>query len=186
MLEKPRNKLILGRYKLKEGILNLFVSEKRENLKIYKDFLNKNLKILKRINTTSTRVNIEINLNKKTSFPAFDWQEEIVSLNNIFAMMLGIIDARKASYEKELGVYETFNEINEIRKIDLEQKKLSESRVKIIQDYESICEEKDMQIIKQAIKCVPSYKNFDKLFEDMKENSYNLVIQGQLISAYMF
>lgn len=186
MLEKEKNKAILRKYKIKEGMLNIFFSKKTKNLKLYKEFLDNNLKTLKKINTTFTRSCIELKLNKKTVYPAFEWQKEIVSLNNIFAMMLGIIDARYDHYKRDFEFQKTFNDVEEMRDITLKQKKLSEYRSEIIQDYQTLFKREDMQIIKETIMYNPSYKNFDNLFKDMQENSYSLAIQGQLISAYMF
>lgn len=184
MLEK--SKLVLKKCKLKEGLLKIIFSKKNRKLKLYKDFLNGNLNNLKRINATSTRAVMEIKLKKETSIPAFDWQEKIVSLNNIFVMMLGIIDARNDDYKRILEFKRRFNNKEDIEHIELKQKKISEYRVKILKDYNCICEKNDIEVIKETMMCNPSYKNFDNLFRDMQTNSYNLVIQGQLISAYMF
>lgn len=186
MLEKQINKLILGKYKLKEGTLKLFNLKKTNTLKLYKDFFDSNLKTLKRIDATSTRAAIEMEINKKSKMPAFDWQSKIVSLNNIFAMMLGIIDARNDQCERDLEFQKAFNDIKEIHDIELKQLELRDYRNKVIQDFEILFKRDDMNFIKQTIKCNPSYQNFDNLFENMKKNHYNLSIQGQLISAYMF
>ena len=185
MLEKEKNKFILGKYKLKEGMLNLLSSKKTTALKLYKNFLDDNLKNLKRIDATSTRSSIEFKLNKNTSYPAFNWQEELVSLNNIFAMMLGIIDARNDQHERSLEFQRSFNETEEIHNIESKQKELNEIRIGILKDYESVFVRKDMEVIKETMKCNPSYLNFNNLFKDMNKNSYSLVIQGQLISSYM-
>lgn len=186
MLEKEKNKLILSKYKLKEGILNVFSAKSPKHLKLYKDFLDENLKTLKRINTTDTRKNIEMKLYNQSSIPAFDWQLKLVSLNNIFAMMLGIIDARNDYYKRCKDFYQTFDDIKEIQNIEVEENKLIEYRNKITNDYQLFLERDDMTVIKETIVYNPSYEKFDILFKDMKKNSYNLVIQGQLISAYMF
>lgn len=185
MFENEKNKLILGKYKFKEDFLNLIYFKNTKPLKLYRQFLNNNLNILKRIDTTSTRAKINLKLGEKALIPAFNWQEKIVSINNIFAMMLGIIDARNDQYERDLEYQRFFNEKEEIQDIETNQKSLSESRSKILKDYASVFERDDMEIIKETMMCNPSYKNFDNLFKHMKKNSYSLVIQGQLISAYM-
>lgn len=186
MFEKVKNKLILNKLKVKEGTLNILSFKGPRELKLYKQFLTKNLKTLKKIDLTSTRAAIQLKLNKKASYPAFDWQKKLVSLNNIFFMMIGIIDARNDQYERDLAFQRKFNEIKEIQDIELKQKNLIDYRLKVSQDYQNFCKRDDMKVIKETMKCNPSYKNFNNLFEDMKENSYSLVIQGQLISAYMF
>ena len=185
MLEEQKNKIILGKYKIREGILNLISIKDKDTLKLYKQFLNKNLKTLKRIDATSTRAAIEMKINKKASYPAFDWQVELVSLNNIFALMLGVIDARIDDYQRDLEFQKHFNDREEIQEIEFKLLELCECRMKVVQDFETIFKKDDMTVIKETIQHNPSYKNFDNLFKDMKENHYNLSIQGQLISSYM-
>lgn len=185
MLNNGKNKVILGKYKLKEGMLNLVTSKNESKLKLYKDFYSENISTLKRINATSTRANIEMKLNKKTFYPVFDWQIELVSLNNIFALTLGIIDARNDEYERNIEFIENFTNKEGIEEIKLKQEKLKEYRKMVLKDFESLFKRDDMEIIKETFNCNPSYKNFDNLFEDMKKNTYNLSIQGNLISAYM-
>jgi len=164
----------------------MFEKNKHNKLKLYKKFLHSNFKNLKKIRVRSTRSEIKISINEKTSYLAFDWQEEIISLNNIYAMILGIIDGRNDEYERNLIFENNFNNIKEIERIKFKQLELSKVRTKITQDYGSISEINHLEVIKETINCTPSYINFDNLFKDMKENSYNLVIQGHLISAYMF
>jgi len=100
--------------------------------------------------------------------------------------MLGIIDARIDNCQRDLEFQKHFNHAEKIQSIELKQLELCECRMKVVQDFETLFKRDDMEIIKETIKCNPSYQNFNNLFEDMKKNSYNMVIQGQLISAYMF
>lgn len=186
MLKNSKNKIIVSNLKFKEGILNLFSSKEKSTLKLYKDFLNCNLKKLKRVDLTFTRSFVELELMKKTTIPAFDWQVQIVSLNNIFAMMLGIIDSRYDNNNRDLKFQKNFNNTEEINCIETKQNKLCELRNKIIKEYKQLFKREDMEVIKDTINCRPSYKNFENIFKDIQENNYSLSIQGQFISAYMF
>lgn len=186
MLESQKSKIILGNYKIKEGLLNLISDKSNKPLKLYKKFLNDNFKILKRIKTTTARSKIEFDIEKRTSNSAFDWQQEIVAVNNIFAMMVGIIDARILDNDLRIDFLRKFKDAKDIEQIQSDQSKLYEYRNKIIQDYNDICERKDNEVIMETLEAAPSHMNFNNLFEDMKENHYQLSIQGQFISAYMF
>lgn len=185
MLEKERAKLILGQYKFKEGIKKLFSSREPKSLKVYKAFLNSNLKKLKRINHTATRAKISLEVNKKSTSPD-EWQVERVSLNNIFAMMLGIIDARNEDYQRTKAFLGSSNSDDYAEDLRIAQPELSKYRIKIKEDYRALPANYKDRAIEETINCNPSHNNFDKLFDDMQKNHYQLSIQGQFISAYMF
>ena len=167
MLEKEINNVISEEYKIDQGILKLLTTKKSNKFKLYKNFLDINLKTLKRIN----------------KLPTADWQLELLPLNNIFAVVLGVIDARNDECERNL---ENFTNVQEMEDIGIKQFELQECRFMVVKDYESIFLSDDIKTIKDTIKSNPSYNNFNNLFEDIKRNNNDLSIQGELISAYMF
>lgn len=188
MFEDKRVKLRLNSLRIKEKILNNKTNKKGSRLRLYKDYLYKNLKTLERIDCSSTRNKVEFELEHYTTQRPFDWQLEIVSFNNIFGIMLGMIDARNDEYGRDFEFFKDFNIEGRIESITKDQKELYEYRKLIIEHYLNIVPKNVIEkfpIILETVKTNPSYENFSNLYNNMREKNYQLSIQGEFISAYM-
>lgn len=185
MLEREKSKSILNLYKIKEELSK--VTKKDNNVL---NGVSKSLKSafndLENCILIETRANIEFILNNKTSYNAFLWQERLVATYQVFATMLGVIDARYDYIERSIKFHSEFtNTKEEIQEEKDKQEQLLVHRDKVLTDYLSVTSSDELNIVKEVLKEHPSYKAFNKLFEDMKENTYNFSLQGEVISSYM-
>lgn len=178
-----KSKLILNLYKIKEEL------SKTPNTNALNE-ISKSLKSafydLENCILIETRADIEFTLNKKTSYDAFLWQERLVATYQVFATMLGIIDARYDYLERNIKFHSEFTNTSEdIKEEKEQQEQLLAHRDKILSDYLGITPSQELNIVKEVLKEPLSYKFFSKLFEDMIENRYNFSLQEEVIISYM-
>lgn len=81
--------------------------------------------------------------------------------------------------------YSEFDKKNEIMKISERIDEIIKYREKIVEDYLNLTTSSDPKLIKEVLKSEPSCELFNKLYEDMVNNHYQLSLQGEVISAYM-
>lgn len=156
-------------------------------LKLYKTYLGENLKELKRVECTETKSKIKSELGIKTTSPVFDSEQRLVSIYDIIATMLGIIDARNSEYKRQIEFYRNLIDDEEISETVKKQSELEEYREMILNDYFDILPKgvDDFPVINETFITSPSYKYFNKLFKHIEKNDYKLSIQENVVDAYM-
>ena len=134
-----------------------------------------------------TKSKIKFELEIKTIYPVFDWKQRLVSIYDIIATMLGIIDARNSEYKRQIEFYHNLIDDEEISEIVKKQSELEEYREMILNDYFDILPKNadNFPEINETFRTSPSYKYFDKLFKYLEMNDYKLLIQEDVVDAYM-
>jgi hypothetical protein len=178
MFDNEKAKLIINFYKAKENILPecSYLNKLYNELKI--GFNN-----LKRCEDIDSRAAMEMMLKNETVTPGFLWQEKLVAEYKVFLTMIGVIDARYDSLEKEIDG-EVMNQ-EYIQNLIEKKNILIGYRNKIIGDYMEIGTPAKLEILPIVLECVPSHQKFSELLEDMVKNHYQLSLQGEVITSYL-
>ncbi|MBR6690940.1 MAG: hypothetical protein IKL65_06365 [Bacilli bacterium] len=175
-------KIILTWYEIKEGLLSL--GKKDSSLKLYKDFVYKNLKDLKRMECYKTRNDIELIVkNRSFSYP-YDKDLYNIYLNNIFGMTLGMIDAKINYYNARIEA--------DLRQQSFISGSLKNSKQQLLEYKEVIINDIDQFIsnddskLKKELKTLSSHATIEDLYEYMRKNKSNFNVAGELLNSYIY
>ena len=179
MLDK--NKIILIWYEIKGGLL--YVGKKDTSLKLYKDFVYKNLKDLNKMECYKPRSNIELIIkNRSFSYP-YDENLYKIYLNNIFAITLGMIDAKVNYYNDRINACVKANISTNV--LLNEKEELLEYKKIVIKDIEHFISDGDIEI-KKALRTMHSHITIEDLYEYMRTNKKDFNVEGELLNAYIY
>lgn len=186
MFEKEKAKFILGIYKIKEQNLNTIEVSKLEELS---NNLKTNFNRLNNAILINSRSEMELLINTSTSYPAFIWQEKLASIFNITSLLLGAIDHRYDDLMRNLDFQYQRENVEQITNLQIELELLLNYRNKVIEDFDEFVIEDEnrdiINLIRRVYKTTPSYKAFDKIFNDMQNKHYQFELQGINIQNYM-
>lgn len=168
---------------ISQAIIKLCYVSKKE-IKFDK-YLQDAVRNLKRINLIETRSQIELERYNSTQYPGFLWQEKINQKLHLFASMIGFIDGFIDDCTKEIDFYSHFNDsTNKIDEYKNHQNELLAIRDSILQDFVKRRTNRDPHILTSTLETVPAHKSFAELYNDSIENTYQLDLQQELVSAY--
>ena len=176
-----KNKVTLTWYKIKDGILN--IRKKDTTLKLYKKIMYENLKDLKKMEISKTRSDIELIVNRTSFLEPYNENLYNIYLNNIFAVTLGIIDAK---------IYDCNNKIENRNKWDFDlsllmirKQDLLNYKKTVIKDIEQFVSD-DNKDLKKILTSLCSYAGIEDLYEYMRTNKSKFNIYGELLNAYIY
>lgn len=179
MLKK--SKIVLNWYEIKEGLLS--IRKKDTPLKLYKDFMYRNLKDLKKMDCYKTRNDIEL-IVKNISI-RYPYNEDLynIYINNIFAITLGMIDAKINYYNSriESSIRQNVPTGGLIR---LREEILNYKQT-IIKDIDQFIPD-DNNETKKLLKTTSSHTTIEDLYEYMRTNKSDYNVKGELLSAYIY
>lgn len=151
-----------------------------------------NLKTIYAIEAIS---DIEYEIYKTTSLPAFLWQEKIINNYDFFCTILGAIDSNLDNLKERINFKLHFVDLNhinidtektnELYELQNEQKEFLTHRELIISNYKNFDTNSSPKIVKDAILNYPSHQYFNECFKDFSENSNQLKLQIEFINAYI-
>lgn len=178
-------KILYLKYKIKES--NEYNGNGTDALEEVSKYIKSGFDNLKAINTVETRSQIEYNIYKKTEYPGFLWLSKQKYIYQIYATIIGVLDARYDSYNRMLNFEEEriFKNEDEINNYKKNIKLILNKRNKIVNDYYDIISSDELDIIKEAIEEVPFHKQFVKLSDDMTTNYYSGNLQGEFMFSYL-
>lgn len=143
-------------------------------------------KKLKEINKEWTRVRIERSEQRKTSYGAFLWQEELLANYHFFAPILGIIDKRLDDVNGKIKFESHFSHSNEeIRGLRKQADELLNERRIVVKNYQETTTHSDPKVIVESLKKYPSYQDFSKVLLAQQEDSTQLLLHSEAVQAYM-
>lgn len=185
MKDKDKAKIIHFAYKVKEKkeSFNYDIN----GLEQVSNYISDGFHNLKKNDTIKTRSEIEYNIYKYSSYPGFLWQSRLIAIYHIYATIIGVLDARYDSYNRDLAFENGFYFKNE-ENINLCKKNIDiikDTRNKIIEDYYEIIPSDELDIIKNIITEIPLHKEFDKLCNDMKTHYHSGSLQGEFMTSYL-
>lgn len=178
-------KILYLKYKIKES--NEYNGNGTDALEEVSKYIKSGFDNLKAINTVETRSQIEYNIYKKTEYPGFLWLSKQKYIYQIYATIIGVLDARYDSYNRMLNFEEEriFKNEDEINNYKKNIKLILNKRNKIVNDYYDIISSDELDIIKETIEEVPFHKQFVKLSDDMTTNYYSGNLQGEFMFSYL-
>lgn len=178
-------KILYLKYKIKEN--NEYIGNGTDALEEVSKYIKSGFDNLKAINTVETRSQIEYNIYKKTEYPAGLWLSKQKYIYQIYATIIGVLDARYDSYNRMLNFEEEriFKNEDEINNYKENIKLILNKRNKIVNDYYDIISSDGLDIIKETIEEVPFHKQFVKLSDDMTTNYYSGNLQGEFMFSYL-
>lgn len=178
-------KILYLKYKIKES--NEYNGNGTDALEEVSKYIKSGFDNLKAINTVETRSQIEYNIYKKTEYPGFLWLSKQKYIYQIYATIIGVLDARYDSYNRMLNFEEEsiFKNEDEINNYKENIKLILNKRNKIVNDYYDIISSDELDIIKETIKEVPFHKQFVKLSDDMTTHYYSGNLQGEFMFSYL-
>lgn len=178
-------KILYLKYKIKES--NEYNGNGTDALEEVSKYIKSGFDNLKAINTVETRSQIEYNIYKKTEYPGFLWLSKQKYIYQIYATIIGVLDARYDSYNRMLNFEEEriFKNEDEINNYKENIKLILNKRNKIVNDYYDIISSDELDIIKETIEEVPFHKQFVKLSDDMTTNYYSGNLQGEFMFSYL-
>lgn len=148
-------------------------------------YLQDAIRNLQTINLIEIRSQIELERYHNTQYFGFLWQEKINQELHFFASMIGFIDGFIDNCTREIEFYSNFyNKENKINEYKNNQIKLVEIRNKILLDFTKRNTVSHPKILMSTLETIPAYKSFTALYNDAIENSYQLNLQQELVSAY--
>ena len=179
MLDKK--KIILTWYEIKEGLLSM---EKKDTpLKLYKNFVYKNLKDLKKMECYKTRSDIELIIKNRSFLYPYDEDLYAIYLNNIFAITLGMLDAKINYYntkiESSVKQYDPTSSLIKGKEGMLKYKRI------VIKDIDLFISD-DYKEIKKSLKTMSSHATIEDLYEYMRKNKRDFNVYGELLNAYLY
>ena len=184
MFEKLKSDLILRKIKLEEKKLENNCNKINE-LDELKNLIDSSINELIRILYSEARQSIEFTKYKKSSMCAEDWQLMIVAYNNIFAIILGVIDARINDYYREINYLKKFNKKDNIDTYDKLILELREKRYKVLELYKQIPIDNNPDIILNVLEKEQSYLFFNLMSDSIVKNECSHNFFGELIISYM-
>lgn len=178
-------KILYLKYKIKES--QEYNGNGTDALEEVSKYIKSGFDNLKAINTVETRSQIEYNIYKKTEYPGFLWLSKQKYIYQIYATIIGVLDARYDSYNRMLNFEEEriFKNEDEINNYKENIKLILNKRNKIVNDYYDIISSDELDIIKETIKEVPFHKQFVKLSDDMTTHYYSGNLQGEFMFSYL-
>lgn len=178
-------KILYLKYKIKES--NEYNGNGTDALEEVSKYIKSGFDNLKAINTVETRSQIEYNIYKKTKYPGGLWLSKQKYIYQIYATIIGVLDARYDSYNRMLNFEEEriFKNEDEINNYKKNIKLILNKRNKIVNDYYDIISSDELDIIKETIEEVPFHKQFVKLSDDMTTNYYSGNLQGEFMFSYL-
>lgn len=178
-------KILYLKYKIKES--NEYIGNGTDALEEVSKYIKSGFDNLKAINTVEIRSQIEYNIYKKTEYPGGLWLSKQKYIYQIYATIIGVLDARYDSYNRMLNFEEEriFKNEDEINNYKENIKLILNKRNKIVNDYYDIISSDGLDIIKETIEEVPFYKQFVKLSDDMTTNYYSGNLQGEFMFSYL-
>lgn len=182
MNNKEKAKMIYFMYKIKEKeeMLDGYIPDKLEEISNYirSGFYN-----LKRCDTIDTRFDIELDIFDRASKPGALWQSRLVSIYQIYATIIGVLDARYDKYNSDLDWANDFHNEEDIKLCKENISLIIDKRNKIIKDYYEITPHEESDSIKKAVSQIPSHKGFTKLCSDLPEKFNKL--PGEFMKFYL-
>lgn len=178
-------KILYLKYKIKEN--NEYNGNGTDALEEVSKYIKSGFDNLKAINTVETRSQIEYNIYKKTKYPAALWLSKQKYIYQIYATIIGVLDARYDDYNRMLNFEEEqiFKNEDEINNYKENIKLILNKRNKIVNDYYDIISSDELDIIKETIEEVPFHKQFVKLSDDMTTHYYSGNLQGEFMFSYL-
>lgn len=178
-------KILYLKYKIKES--NEYNGNGTDALEEVSKYIKSGFDNLKAINTVETRSQIEYNIYRKTEYPGFLWLSKQKYIYQIYATIIGVLDARYDDYNRMLNFEEEriFKNEDEINNYKENIKLILNKRNKIVNDYYDIISSDELDIIKETIEEVPFHKQFVKLSDDMTTNYYSGNLQGEFMFSYL-
>lgn len=196
MEKKNENKFVReSKQKLKQVNKNIRnyknkVKMKKTNPHLYKisNIIKESEEKLKEINKIFIDSDIEFEINRKSSIPAFLWQEEKVAQYHFFITVVGIIDARLDYIEDSIRFEEKFtdqvNKSDKLLELYSKKRKYLEERDIVVKNFLDITGYNEIDVIKEVIKEYPMYANFNKILEDASEHHHQLSLHYEMIKSY--
>lgn len=162
-IEKEKNTLS----SIKKEVLQMKYLKEKEEEEIIK-LLNEYIKKLKLIDEIYLEADIEAYKYGSTSYPDTLYNDLLLNTNNIYALLLGYIDSQidKTKDESLLTKYNNFREL-------------------ITNDYINNVTNSTNKITRETLLTKPCYKNFDKVFIEIKENKYSNKNILDIIETYI-
>ena len=178
-------KILYLKYKIKEN--NEYNGNGTDALEEVSKYIKSGFDNLKAINTVETRSQIEYNIYKKNEYHGALWLSKQKYIYQIYATIIGVLDARYDSYNRMLNFEEEriFKNEDEINNYKENIKLILNKRNKIVNDYYDIISSDGLDIIKETIEEVPFHKQFVKLSDDMTTNYYSGNLQGEFMFSYL-
>lgn len=178
-------KILYLKYKIKES--QEYNGNGTDALEEVSKYIKSGFDNLKAINTVETRSQIEYNIYKKAEYPGGLWLSKQKYIYQIYATIIGVLDARYDSYNRMLNFEEEsiFKNEDEINNYKENIKLILNKRNKIVNDYYDIISSDELDIIKETIEEVPFHKQFVKLSDDMTTNYYSGNLQGEFMFSYL-
>lgn len=178
-------KILYLKYKIKEN--NEYNGNGTDALEEVSKYIKSGFDNLKAINTVETRSQIEYNIYKKAEYPGALWLSKQKYIYQIYATIIGVLDARYDSYNRMLNFEEEriFKNEDEINNYKESIKLILNKRNKIVNDYYDIISSDELDIIKETIEEVPFHKQFVKLSDDMTIHYYSGNLQGEFMFSYL-
>lgn len=166
------------------------VKLKKTNPHLYKviNIIKESEEKLKEINKIFVDSDIEYEINRKSSIPAFLWQEEKVAQYHFFITVVGVIDARLDEIENDIIFEEKFtdqiNKSDKLLELYSQKRKYLEERNIVVKNFLDMTEYNEIDAIKEVIKEYPMYTSFNKILEDASENHYQLSLHYEMLKSY--
>ena len=178
-------KILYLKYKIKES--NEYNGNGTDALEEVSKYIKSGFDNLKAINTVETRSQIEYNIYKQIEYHGGLWLSKQKYIYQIYATIIGVLDARYDSYNRMLNFEEEriFKNEDEINNYKENIKLILNKRNKIVNDYYDIISSDGLDIIKETIEEVPFHKQFVKLSDDMTTNYYSGNLQGEFMFSYL-
>lgn len=171
-------------YKLKSKLLqNKFYFSFNKEYDIFKD-LKHSIKKLKEIDTIFARSDVESNVYKSTSYPAFLWQREIVNRYNFFGVIIGVIDGNIDETKRSIEWHKKFNDKERLKVVENKKAELEAKRNVILCDLKNSLTISDPNILFDTLCTLPSYKYFTNCYENVLIDEYNCNLQIELVNSY--
>lgn len=180
MKDLNKAKIIYFMYKTKEANDNTYYIDPLEEVS---NCIRRGFNNLKNADTIEIRKDIEIDIFRSASYPGNLWTHRLISIYQIYATIIGVLDARYDEYKKNLEFEKSFNNEDKIKLCEERIKLIIEKRNKIIEDYNEVVHTNKYDNIKRVISEIPSHKEFDKLCSDMTKSFNNQ--EGEFMKFYL-
>lgn len=180
MKDINKAKIIHFMYKIKEANEDTYDTSPFEKVS---NCIKMGFNNLENVDTIDTRTDIEFDIFGKSSCPGGLWELKLISIYQIYATIIGVLDARYDEYNKQLEFEKRFNNEDEIKLYEEMIKLILEKRNKIIEDYNEILSIGKIYSVKISASEIPLHKGFDKLCSNMVKN-FNSE-EGEFMMLYL-
>lgn len=185
MNDLSKAKILCLKYKLKENME--YKDDGIDYLDEVISYIKSGFNNLKAIDTIETRSQMEYDIYNKTEYPGGLWLCKQNYIYQIYATIIGVLDAKYDDYSRMLKREEEniFKNEKEIKMCEENIKKILKDRNKIVKDYYEIVSYDGLNIVGEIIKEIPTHKEFIKLSNSMRKQYYSGNLQGEFMVSYL-